>query len=504
MKMMKCNYTLLMLLFCFLSLNGQDNLANQFIGIANTPINDILIERNNNLLIATGNGLYRLQGFDIDAELINDKGIYKLDADENNRTWLGLYANQVSSLKKGEVFSTGIDKNNMITAMIIHENNVWIGTNDGLYVLSLQQMKEMPHYRTENSKLLSNQITDLEIDEKGNIWIGTNRGISIFDGKKWETELENKAISAIERNGGEMWVAANKTIQRMTKDKQWQGIAMPLNYTSHTIRDLTFDFNGNLWIATNHVLKYDTESNIFSVYDGNTGFKSSMALCITVDNQNQIWVGTAGNGLYKINNTLIETPFAGEVDRDKIAFANVMNRTTAKSPTEETPTPQKAETPKRKRNWGEKLEETEVSEMPKLKITMDKSSKTESKIKAEKSNINFLGNRLIKEGVEVDVASMNIKIAIWDGQNADGDSVSLYYNGECILDRFNLTKERQYFNLEINPRTTNNLVLYAHSQGELGYTTATIVVEGDDEPTKWIVLNSDTKKCDKISFNLIY
>lgn len=499
---MKSTYTLLIFLFCFLSLNGQDNLARHFVGITNTPINDILIEQNNNLLVATGNGLYRLQDFNIDAELVSNVGIYQLDADESNRAWLGLYSNQIGSLKKGEIFATGIDNANMITAMAIHENQIWIGTNDGLYLMSLQQMKEMPHYRAENSKLLSNQITDLEIDEAGNLWIGTNRGISIFDGKKWDSELENKQISAIERNGSEMWVAVNKTIQKMDKSKQWQAIAMPLNYKNHLIRDLAFDFSGNLWIATNHVLKYDRATSVFSVYDANTGFNSSMALCISVDNDNQVWVGTAGNGLYKINNTLIETPFAGEVDKDKVAFAGVLNRTTTKAP-DETPKLKIEEEPRRIRKWGVNASDEGIETAKPANITTVKSGNS-SNIKSEKSNINFLGNRLIKEGVNVDVTSLNIEIAIWDGQNADGDSVSLYYNGECILDKFNLTKERQYFQLQINPRNANNLVLYAHSQGELGYTTATIAIEGNDEPTKWVVLNSDTKKCDKITFNLVY
>lgn len=500
--MMKYTCILGLFLFGFLSLKGQDNLANHFVGIANTPINDILIEQNNNLLVATGSGLYRLKGFDIDAELMNSTGIYQLDADGNNNVWQGLYSNQISSLKNGEIFAAGIDNSNMITAMAIHENQVWIGTNDGLYLMSLQQMKEMPHYRAENSKLLSNQITDLEIDDKGNLWIGTNRGISIFDGKKWETELENKSISAIERNGSEMWVAANKTIQKMNKDKQWQGIAMPLNYKNHLIRDLAFDFSGNLWIATNHVLKYDRATNIFSVYDSNTGFNSTMALCITVDNDNQIWVGTAGNGLFKINNTLIEVPFAGEIDKNKVAFASVLDRTTAKSP-EEQPIIETQEEPKRIRKWNVNAAEEDAEKTNSTNVIAVKSTKSEG-IKSEKSNINFLGNRLIKEGVNVDVTSLNIEIAIWDGQNADGDSVSLYYNGECILDKFNLTKEPQYFKLEINPRNVNNLVLYAHSQGELGYTTATIAVDGNEEPTKWVVLNSDVKKCDKITFNLAY
>lgn len=516
MKAMKSTYILWLFLCCFLSMNGQDNLVNRFVGITNTPINDILIERNNDLLVATGNGLYRLHDFNIDAELISRDGIYKLGGDKNNRTWLGMYSNQVSSLKKGERFSTGIEETNMITAMVIHDNKVWIGTNNGLYVMSLKQMKEMPHYLAENSKLISNQITDLEVDDKGQVWIGTNRGISIFNGKKWEVQLENKQISAIERNGSEMWVAADKTIHLMGKEKKWKTIAMPLNYMNHMIRDLAFDFNGNLWIATNHILKYQTESGVFLVYDSTTGFDSTMPLCLTVDDQNQVWVGTAGGGLYKIMNALNGKPFAGKIEKDKTAFVNISNKTTAKSPKRgvKKSTPEAKTKKERKRRRRTK----EVKSKRKWRIRTSKVRKTEKretanvkrlksgvvKSKEEKSNINFLGNRLIKEGVDVEIRTLNIEIAIWDGQNIDGDSVSLYYNGECILDNASLTKERQYFQLEINPRNANSLVLYAHSQGGLGYTTATIAIKGEDEPKKWIVLNSDKKKCDKINFILIY
>ena len=129
-----------------------------------------------------------------------------------------------------------------------------------------------------------------------------------------------------------------------------------------------------------------------------------------------------------------------------------------------------------------------------------KSNKNEN----EKANINFLGSRLIKDGVTVEVDEMQLEIAIWDGQNVDGDSVSLYYNGVCILKNFNLTKERQYFKLDINPRIDNTLILYTHSNGDLGYSTATIAIEGKDTSTKWIVLNSDVKKCDRIAFKFVY
>lgn len=521
---MKTLHLFIILLFFSSIVTGQDNLANHFVGIANTPINDILVE-NNNLLVATGKGLYRLQDFNIDAEQISQQAVNKIRLDNDERAWAGLYSNQITSVKNGEIFSTGISSDNIITAMLIVENKVWIGTNNGLYMLSLKQMKEMPHYRRENSRLVSNQIMDLEVDEKGRLWIATDRGISIFDGRKWETLLEDKQVSAMVRNGSNMWAAVERTIQQYGTDKKWRAVAMPLNYSGQPIRDLKFDFNDNLWVATNYVLKYDTQSGIFSVFDKNTGFHSTMALCIEVDNKNQVWVGTGGGGLYKIDNTLLEQPMASNSPVKGFVETEVETKTESIAKTE-MPKPKKAKKSIRvkkakKRKVFNNPPIVSKNERKKGDITTKGSGKPKStKVKPkfipqptmtlpkdsnkEKSNINFLGNRLIKEGVEIDVEVMTIEIAIWDGQNTDGDTISLYYNGQCILKEFSLTKERQYFTLDIDPRNANNLVLYAHSQGMLGYTTATIAIEGKDESKEWVVLNSDLKKCDRITFNFVY
>lgn len=513
---MKTSIIFYSLMFCSCVLFGQDNLANHFIGISNTPINDIVIESNKSILVATEQGLYRIKDFNIDAELITQQATNKLSIDEDEHTWSGLYANKIMSLKKGEVFSTGISDNNMITAMLVVGKKIWIGTNNGLFEMSLKQMKEMPHFRMENSKLLSNQIMDLEIDAKGRIWIATDRGISIYDGSRWEQQLEGKQVSAMVRDGNNMWVAADKMIQRYGKDLKWRAVVMPLNYTGHVIRDLKFDYNNDLWVATNHVLKYDTDQGVFSVYDRNTGFNSSMSLCLAVDSDNQVWVGTAGNGLYRINNALLEEPMAmnnpvkgfvttkdkeNEVEKETMVAVNEVTKP------KKTSRPKKERTRKRFNNNPTMSAGTTAKGGDSEKVNQPKRSNSVLPNKAnrkEKSNINFLGNRLIKEGVDLDVTTMTLEIAIWDGQSMDGDTVSLYYNGECILKNFSLTKERQYFTLDINPRITNHLVLYAHSQGVLGYTTATIAIEGQDSPKEWVVLNSDTKKCDKIAFKFVY
>ena len=113
---MKSSNIILCLLFCSSWLFAQDNMANQFVGLTNTPINDILVEADNNILVATEKGLYRLQDFDIDADQLSQNAVGEIEVDENNQIWQGLYSNKISSLKKNEIFSTGISNSNMITA----------------------------------------------------------------------------------------------------------------------------------------------------------------------------------------------------------------------------------------------------------------------------------------------------------------------------------------------------------------------------------------------------
>lgn len=63
-------------------------------------------------------------------------------------------------------------------------NRKWIGTrNSGVYLVSETGEKEMLHFTTENSPLLSNSITALSINaSSGEVYIGTNEGLISYKG----------------------------------------------------------------------------------------------------------------------------------------------------------------------------------------------------------------------------------------------------------------------------------------------------------------------------------
>ncbi|MFU8843272.1 MAG: two-component regulator propeller domain-containing protein, partial [Bacteroidales bacterium] len=67
-----------------------------------------------------------------------------------------------------------------ITAIAVDgANNKWIGTDrSGVYHLSPDGLRELNHFTTENSPLLSNNITDIAINhQSGEVFFGTAKGI---------------------------------------------------------------------------------------------------------------------------------------------------------------------------------------------------------------------------------------------------------------------------------------------------------------------------------------
>jgi hypothetical protein len=62
-------------------------------------------------------------------------------------------------------------------------NRKWIGTTNGIWLVSADGKKEILKFNTENSPLPDNQITDIKIDEQtGEVFIGTLGGLVSYQG----------------------------------------------------------------------------------------------------------------------------------------------------------------------------------------------------------------------------------------------------------------------------------------------------------------------------------
>ncbi len=62
-------------------------------------------------------------------------------------------------------------------------NRKWVGTLNGLFLISANGREQLAHFTTANSPLLSNVITDVEVDPAtGEVFIGTDAGLISYQG----------------------------------------------------------------------------------------------------------------------------------------------------------------------------------------------------------------------------------------------------------------------------------------------------------------------------------
>lgn len=76
-------------------------------------------------------------------------------------------------------------------------NRKWLGTDgNGLYLISADNMEQLAHYTTQNSSLLSDYIESLAIDmEAGEVYIGTGQGLCSYN-----TDATSAASDLVKEN----------------------------------------------------------------------------------------------------------------------------------------------------------------------------------------------------------------------------------------------------------------------------------------------------------------
>ncbi len=95
--------------------------------------------------------------------------------------------------------------------------------------------------------------------------------------------------------------------------------------------------------------------------------------------------------------------------------------------------------------------------------------------------------RKVKLERVLEVKSPKLRIKVWDNGTVDGDVVTLFLNGEQLLENYRVTKAKRAFNVELN-QNLNFLILHAEDLGEI--TPNTVAVAIDDGVKEHILILS--------------
>jgi hypothetical protein len=86
-----------------------------------------------------------------------------------------------------------------------------------------------------------------------------------------------------------------------------------------------------------------------------------------------------------------------------------------------------------------------------------------------------------------------IKLVVWDNKEVDGDTVSIFVNGTCVLHYYGLQSKRHMVEVEIDPSKENQVVLFAETEGTRPPCTASISIH-DSKHKQDFVIQSNMKE----------
>ena len=179
--------------------------------------------------------------------------------------------------------------------------NVWIGTNNGLYVYDIRLDSFNVFYHSDQNKnsITHNNIKALFLDRSGNVWVGTQNGLSkIVYGKdknfSFQTILVNHDVHAVfETSRGNILVGTADGIVTLLNNASTTASLKGINITA-----ITEDKRQTIWIGTTGLGLYKmsrdgvTEKNYSYQAGQKTGLVNNNIRKIILDKRGELWIGT--------------------------------------------------------------------------------------------------------------------------------------------------------------------------------------------------------------------
>ena len=194
-----------------------------------------------------------------------------------------------------------------------YDDYMWFGTQDGLNRFDGYKMDV---FKTRDKKgLKGNFINTLRSDSQQNLWVGTVNGVCLFDKEsqgfksflevfKIKHLIDNQSISKIvdDRKGVIWFITDEHGLYRFdTKRRQIKGYFT----TANNLMDIAISpIDQSVWLISDvELFRFDAAADAFVP----TKFGSEVSVgqnqkeilrTITVDFQNNLWLGTYENGIY--------------------------------------------------------------------------------------------------------------------------------------------------------------------------------------------------------------
>lgn len=259
-------------------------------------INDLLVAKGNNVWAAT------------------DKGVYHMYSTSSNVFLENSYTNAITEGKTGEIWAAGNSAlynvneetthplpiaGTIINDLTYQGGKVWLATDKGIltYSVSGDRFKE---YNDRNSKLKSNQVNFIQVDDEDVIWAGTANGYLRIKDDNWESEDKGYDVIISRYNNEGQWMVATDDMWLINKFNRKFPVGLDSGLYRGTVNDFEIDSKGRLYMASDVLVRYDPATGKTELYDAEIGLLAKRTLSLACDYNNNIWIGTEDSGLFRI------------------------------------------------------------------------------------------------------------------------------------------------------------------------------------------------------------
>lgn len=294
--------------FLTFTLHSQDDYAvvEKYQNLSGTiEIHAIAVDANNAKWLGTNQGLIKLVGIKSTPEIIKtDTTVAALAADNSESIWSGLMNKDI--LDAGQKISHQLTEEGVeISSMAFYRGMLYIGTNKGLYTFNPRTSRASKYYTKENSRLPNNNINMLFADPYEQLWIGTDEGIVQMTKNRWRVMERDHQFQAATHTKEGIWLVSDKEIwvvnMKESSSGRWYPADVNRGLSKGKVRALASDSKGRIYLASEIVVQFDPYSNKAEVFDQDYGFVSSQALALICDKNDDLWVGTGDQGLFRID-----------------------------------------------------------------------------------------------------------------------------------------------------------------------------------------------------------
>lgn len=243
-----------------------------------------------------------------------DNIVKKLEV-KDQKLWIGMDEGGVCQMDLKTQKFERINKwefGSLNSFIYLNENEIWASTKRNGIVKCIYDASGKSWYSVYNKDigLADNRTNTIYLDREGNIWFGTRKGLSIrrnntieFFDNKANLEFTN-VFSITFDQSGKIWVAGQEGLNVLQRDEMGKIYQTKLFQNSPfeqaTFISLYTDVDGDIWAGTYGygVFKINAADFSFQLFNSLNGLANDNVIAITGDTNN-LWISTLGGGLSK-------------------------------------------------------------------------------------------------------------------------------------------------------------------------------------------------------------